>query len=143
MSDRTSEINTLLNDAYERGLHLARGALVRRVPAHVQAAEEAERTRLRQIAETRERAQAAGWPGPYRVQVPANDRVVPEWTTWLDRPNAMDRRFTAEARARALVHGLRDDLRPGWYGDQRSELGAHERARVIDAAGRVIYEVER
>lgn len=99
---------------------------------------------------TRERAQASGWPGPYRVQVPngmvvhhtdgVRDRAL---DPWRDLPTAHDRRGTALARCRALVRGLPDGVKPGWYGDRLSTLGTHETARVIDGQGRVVHEERR
>jgi hypothetical protein len=99
---------------------------------------QAERGRLARAAQARQRAQATGWPGPYRVQVFLTDDGV--WGSWLDVPNTHDRLGTAEARARALVHGLPDDVRPGWYGDPRSRLGTYHAARVLDVARRRIGE---
>jgi hypothetical protein len=97
-----------------------------------------EHERLARVAQVRQRAQACGWPGPYRVQVFLTDDGV--WGTWADVPNTHDRVGTAEARARALVHGLSDDVRPGWYGDPRGRLGTHWAARVLDAGHHLVGE---
>lgn len=120
------------------------------VPHHVVAGMYAERERLAAADEARARARATGWCGPYRVQVftrTANDSFaggrMRKWGIWADQPNSHDRLGTAFARCKALVHGLPDGVRPGWYGDQRSALGAYESARVVDASGRVVARAER
>lgn len=115
------------------------------VPHHVVAGMHAERERLAAADEARERARATGWCGPYKVQVPgpAAACVAGVWTSWADRQNSHDRLGTAFARCKALVHGLPDNVRPGWYGDQRSALGAYQAARVVDASGRVVARAER
>lgn len=117
------------------------------VPLHVIQAQDTERARLDEVTRVRERARSSGWPGPYRVQVlnsmiahnadGIRDRLL---DLWRDLPNTHDRRGTAIARCRALVHGLPDDVRPGWYGDRLSAIGSYDVARVVDARGCVVHE---
>jgi hypothetical protein len=108
------------------------------IPYHVIDAMNAEQARLAAAADVRQRAQATGWCGPYRVQVPLPTLSVSGWQAWLDLPNTHDRLGTAFARCRALVHGLTDGVRPSWYGDQRRTLGTHDMSRVVDRHGRVV-----
>lgn len=137
MSDH---IETVLALAQERGLPLQVGSAPRARPKLCGASEE-ERERIRRMTTIRERAQASGWPGPYRVQVTVPTQSEDDrWRTWRDLPTTHDRLGTALARCRALVHGLPDGVKPGWYGDRRSTFGTYETARVIDEQGRVLRE---
>jgi hypothetical protein len=147
LSEAPDPIAHLLEVARDHDLPLRLGVPERR-PERARAASEAERARLGAVTVVRERAQAAGWPGPYRVQVPARTSEIAlglndKWVTWLDLPNSHDRLGTAIARCKALVHGLPDDVPHRWYGDQRRALGTHETARVVDGQGTVVHEERR
>ena len=139
----THIVEAITRAAHDLGLPLQIGSAPRSRPK-LRGVSDEERERIRRMTAIRERAQACGWSGPYRVQV-----VIPtisvgdQWRTWLDLPTAHDRLGTALARCRALVHGLPDGVKPGWYGDRLSTLGTHLTARVIDAHGRVLREEHR